>query len=104
VTEFVTHPTTGQLRVRHDSDDRGAARFLNRSLALKEIEEQKLTETPDCEQCGAPAIEIHRTDAICTISPPYDIAEWESVCRRCHDETLCTAPPVTALDWMLRFE
>ncbi|HJU36678.1 MAG TPA: hypothetical protein VJ716_04590 [Gaiellaceae bacterium] len=98
--EFVTHPITGEQRLRHD----GTARLRNESLAWHEVEAQHLAEHPDCERCGRPATEAHVVGGVCAVSPPYDDLELVSTCGDCHDETLCTAPRVTSLDRLLRLE
>lgn len=100
--QLVTHPVTGEPRLRHDPNDRGAYRLLNRSLALRALEDELLADSPSCA-CGAAATEIHRRGDICTVSGPYDRSEFDPVCRRCHDATLCTAPHVTSLDRILTF-
>jgi hypothetical protein len=69
----------------HGTND-GTHRRLNRSLAWCAVEEKKLAEQPDCEECGAVAVEAHHRDG-CTLGaePEYLLEHAQSLCERCHD-------------------
>jgi cytochrome c5 len=99
--EWVTRSGTGETRLLQHGP--AVERRLNLSLAWRAIEAEKLAATPDCERCGEPAVEAHLTAGSCTVSPPYALADCESLCRLCHDATLCTAPLVTDADRWLRW-
>ena len=84
-------------------DDRpSSARHLNRSVAFKVVEAEKLATTPTCEECGAPSKEAHYDGpAGCHQDPPYDPGLVRALCGPCHTATLkpsgapCPKPPET---------
>ena len=79
--------------------NRGTYRRLDRSLAWRAIEEDKLAAQPTCERCGtARAVEAHHVHGCTgTTDPEYRLEHAQSVCLACHD-AVCPTRARTAFD------
>jgi 5-methylcytosine-specific restriction endonuclease McrA len=52
----------------------------------------KLAAQPTCERCGVVAVHVHHRTPIQAGGHPYDFANLESLCLRCHQQEHAQRP------------